>query len=226
MISTFKKSKFTIKTFKALKKSFRCFIPLQKRNIQGKIHFITFSNKLFFIDFGFKYEIESFANELKLRIPNDLSLKMKCNFIKTLSFVEFNLIILRNFFLNKVLIETKKNNIDFKIFSFLFFLQQKCKMTKKTKQKKYYIKGRILNQIRGGFAVGICGYIAFMPASQVLLKNFGSVTFFYILSVDLEKHILVISQRKINGLLRRQLKKLGSRFLNFEKKNISMKTLR
>ena len=108
MIATLKKSKFTIKTFKTFKKSLRCFIPLQKRNIQGKIHFITFSNKLFFIDFGFKYEIESFGNELKLRIPNDLSLKNKCNFIKTLSFVEFHITVSKNSFLNKILIEKKK----------------------------------------------------------------------------------------------------------------------
>lgn len=221
MISTLNKSKFITKTFKTFKKSVRCFIPLQKRTIQGKIHFVTFSNNLLFVDFGFKYEIESFENELKLCIPNDLSLKEKCNYIKTLSFIEFNIIVLRNFFLNKILIEKRKNNLDFKIFSFVFFLQQK----RKSKQKRYYIKGRILNRIKGGFAVGISGYVGFLPLSHGLLKNFGRITLFYILSIDLEKSILVVSQMKINGILRRQLKKLGSRFINFDK-NISINSIR
>nr|YP_009476612.1 ribosomal protein S1 [Chroomonas placoidea]AVM81105.1 ribosomal protein S1 [Chroomonas placoidea] len=156
-----------------------------------------------------------------MRIPDSLSLKEKCNYIKSLSLIEFNIVLLRNFFLNKVLIEKKKNNIDFKMFSFLFFLQQK----RKNKQKKYYVKGRILNRIRGGFAIGISGYIGFLPLSHTLLKHFGRVTLFHMLSIDTEKRILMISQMKINGILRRQLKKLGSRFINFEK-NIPIKILR
>ena len=213
MISTFKKSKFTVKTFKTFKKSFRCFIPLQKRNIQGKIHFVTFSSKLFFIDFGFKYEIESFAHELKLCTENSLSLKSRCNYIKSLSFVEFNITVLRDLFLNKILIEKKNFKIGFKFFCSLLQKQKEL-----DKQKKVYIKGRILNQIRGGFAVGISGYIAFLPLSHALLKSFGRAEFFYLLSVDLKKPGLVISQRRVDSILKRKLKKLGSRFINFETK--------
>lgn len=222
MKANIKKNKFIIKTFKIFKNSIRCFNPLEKRTIQGKIHFITFSNNLLFIDFGFKQEVECFTNELNLRIPNNLSLKEKCNYIKYLSLIEFDIILLQTFFFNKILIKKKQKTISFKTFSDLLFLdKKKNKSRKKIKQinKKSLIKGRFFNSIKGGFAIGIYGHIAFLPLSHAVFKNFGQLSLFYFLFVDSKKQNAIVSQKKITGILKKQLEKLGSRFI-IKKKRI------
>lgn len=210
------KNKFITKTLKIFKNSIRCFSPLHKRSLEGKIHFITLSNDLLFIDFGFKYEVECFTNELHLRIPKTLSLKNKCNYIKSLSLITFEIIFLQSFFFNKILIKKKKKIMNLKVFRDIFLLdKKKNKYRKKNRQthKKSFVKGRFLNIIRGGFSIGIFGHIVFLPSSHALFKSFGQLSLFYFLFVDLKKCNAIVSQRKITGVLKKQLEKLGSRFI-------------
>lgn len=202
--------KYSYKTLKLFKSSICCFIPLTKRLIIGKIHVINFSNDILFLDFGFKHEAEIFKNELQLRISIQ-SLKETFNFMKPTSMVQFNIITLETTFFNKVFIEKQKNIIDLKLFYFILLLQNK------NKQFKHYIKGRFLNVIKGGYAVGLCGYIAFLPLSHALFKKFGLMSLFHLLTIDIEKQIFVVSQSKIDTLLRKQLKKLKSRFFILKK---------
>ena len=211
-----KTNKFVTKPLKTFKNSVRCFNPLQKRIIQGKIHFATFSNNLLFIDFGFKQEAECFLHELNLRLPNTLSLRDKCNYIKSNSLIEFDIVSLQTFFFNKILIKKRRQIMSFKTFYDILCLdKQKVKARKKTRQvhKKILLKGRFFNPIRGGYAVGIYGHIAFLPLSHAVFKNFGQLNLFYFLSVDFKKENVIISQKKITSILKKQLEKLGSRFI-------------
>lgn len=210
------KNKFITKTLKNFKSSIRCFSPFHKRSLEGKIHYITLSNDLLFIDFGFKYEVECFTNELNLRISKTSSLKNKCNYIKSLSFITFEITSLHSFFFNKILIKKKKKLMNFKVFRDIFLLdKKKNKYRKKNRQinKKSFVKGRFLNVIRGGFSIGIFGHVVFLPLSQASFKSFGQLSLFYFLFVDLKKYNAIVSQKKIKSLLKKQLEKLGSRFI-------------
>jgi hypothetical protein len=178
--------------------------------VKGKTHFITVSNDILYLDFGFKHEVEVFKNEFRTRLSSTLSINKLCNYIKPISTVLFNIVALESFFFHKILIETQKNHINLQLFYFLLLLQNK----NQNKPIKYYIKGRFLNPLKGGLAIGVCGYVSFLPLSHALFKKFGLCALFYILSIDIEKKIFVVSQSKIDIRLRKQLKKLKARFLN------------
>lgn len=211
-----KNNKFVTKTFLNFKKSIRCFNPLQKRTILGKIHFVRLLNNLLFIDFGFKQEVECFTHELNLRIPNKLSLKEKCNYIKSASFIEFKIIFLQSFFFNKILIKKIQKIMNLNAFRDIFYIDiKKNRYRKKRRQlkRKVLIKGRFFNPIRGGFAIGVFGHIVFLPLSHAVFKCFGQLTLFYFLFIDFEKRNIIVSQKKITSLLKKQLEKLGSRFI-------------
>ena len=77
------------------------FISTKKKQkfIEGKIYVCKFSNKLFFIDFGYKYEIEIFSHELNLRLPVLNSITKQCNYVKKYSSIQFNIMVFHNFFL-------------------------------------------------------------------------------------------------------------------------------
>lgn len=176
----------------------------KQKFIEGKIHVCKFSNNLLFIDFGYKYEIEIFSYELNLRIPKPNSITNQCSFIKNYSFVQFNIVVFHTFFLNNFTIKIKKEKLSTKILFYILLKQ---------KQKKIFLKGRIIDIIRGGFSVGICGYIAFLPKSHSFFKFLGKLTFFYLLSVNFVRKSFVVSQKNINKTIKRRLLKLGSRLV-------------
>lgn len=182
------------------------FISTKKKQklIEGKIHNCKLSNNLLFIDFGFKYEIEIFSTELHLRIPQFQSVLNQCNFVKQHSILNFNIIVLHTFFLNNFDIKTKKSKLSSKTLFYILLKQ---------KRKKIFLKGRIIDSIKGGFSVGICSYIAFLPNSHSFLKYMGKITFFFLLSVNFARKSFVVSQRNINKTIKRKLLKLGSRLV-------------
>jgi DNA-directed RNA polymerase subunit E'/Rpb7 len=195
---------------KSFKNSIICFSPQKKRIIEGKIDIITFYNSSVYIDFGFRAEIESFLSELLLRIPSFLSITAKCNFLKRSSLFEFKLIALQSFFLHEIIIE-KHYLINFNLFIFLF--------SKQKMNKKRYIKGRVLNLTKGGYCIGISGFVGFLPNSHTFLKLkkvVGAKNNFYIIKIDKKKQSFVLSQRHLDKIVKRRLLKLGSR-INFLK---------
>jgi ribosomal protein S1 len=209
-----KKHKFNSNTYKLFKNSITCFGPLQKRIIEGKIDVIISKDKLVFIDFGFLNEIESFLTELSLRIPEFFCLTTKCNFIKKFSSFEFKVVVLQSFFLNETIIK-KHYFLNFNVFLFIF-LKQKQK-------KKRYIKGRILNLTKGGYSIGVCGFVGFLPNSHTLLKlskSIGIINSFYIITINKKKKNFIFSQRRMEKILKRRLLKLSSRLMYLEKFNI------
>lgn len=182
------------------------FISTKKKQkfIEGKLHVCKFSNNLFFIDFGYKYEIEIFGYELNLRLSKLTSIIKQCAFIKRYSVIHFKIIVFHTFFLNNFDIKTKKLKLSTKILFYILLKQ---------KRKKIFLKGRTLDIIRGGYSVGICGYIAFLPKSHAFFKLLGKITFFYLLSVNFARKSFVVSQKYINKTIKRRLLKLGSRLI-------------
>lgn len=210
---TSKKNKFINQTYQAFKKSSLCFSPLQNRTVQGKAHFIMFSNDLVLVDFGFKSEVQFLTNELHLHVYKLRSFREKISHIQKYAIVEFNILTLQSSFFRDVSIQSQKRVIDFKFFQ-LYFVQQQ---QKKIKRKSPSVKGRLLNSIRGGFSVGICGYIAFLPLSHSLHKDFGKMSLFHILAINPERSTFVVSQKKMDKILRERLKTLGSRLAYVQK---------
>jgi|688.fasta_scaffold718842_1 ribosomal protein S1 len=189
--------------------------PKKKQKLtEGKITNIQFSNNLCFIDFGFKAEIEIFFNELNLRIPKLSSVVQQCNFIKQYSILRFKITNLNNFFLNKIEIKLKKTKLSSKILFYILLKQKK---------KRIFLKGRLINVIRGGFSVGLCGYIAFLPKSHSFFKFLGKVTLFFLLSLNFIRKSFVVSQRSITKIVKRRLLKLGSRLVYIKNSGIKKK---
>lgn len=106
----------------------------------------------------------------------------------------------------------------------IFYLEIKKnryrKRHRQLKKIKILIKGRFFNSIRGGFAIGVYGHIVFLPFSHAVLKSFGQINLFYLLSIDLQKANIVVSQKNIATVLKKHLEKLGSRFIYYKKKVI------
>jgi hypothetical protein len=205
-------NKFNQKVLNIFKKSVQCFGPLHKRFTKGKIE-IIFSNNLLFIEFGFKYKLECFASDLKLRIPNFFSLKGKFTYIQKQNLINFNILVLQSFFFNETLIFKKKkltNILEFKLFYLLW---------SKLRKNKFFLKGRILNALKGGFSVGFLGFIAFLPKSHALYAHVGCHNAFYILAVNLEKQTFIVSQKRIDKIVKRRLLKFGSKLIFLKKIN-------
>jgi ribosomal protein S1 len=192
------------------------FISTKKKQkfIEGKIYVCKFSNKLFFIDFGYKYEIEIFSHELNLRLPVLNSITKQCNYVKKYSSIQFNIMVFHNFFLNNFDIKTKKLKLSTKILFYILLKQ---------KRKRIFLKGRIIDIIRGGFSVGVCGYITFLPKSHAFFKSLGKLGFFYLLSANFARKSFIVSQRHIHKTIKRRLLKLGSRLVYIKNQNYSKK---
>ena len=60
-------------------------------------------------------------------------------------------------------------------------------VVKQVYNNKYFIKGRILNPIKGGMAVGFCGVVAFLPMSYFTTSTMGRLNIFYIVSLEIKK---------------------------------------
>lgn len=88
--------------------------------------------------------------------------------------------------------------------------------------RKRYVKGRLLNLTRGGYCIGIFGFIGFLPNSHTFLKiskSIGVKNNFYIIKIDNNKKSFIISQRHMDKIFKRRLLKLGSRLTYLKKFN-------
>ena len=86
---------------------------------------------------------------------------------------------------------------------------------KKSYKYKCILKGKILNSIRFGFSVGICGLIGFLPKRFFLSKSNNSL--FIISSLDPLKKTFILSQNGINKLCSRIIIKLSSKIMYISK---------
>ena len=194
-----KTHKFNNQAHINLKKHIITYTPLKEQIIEGNIDLINASNNQLLVDFGFRTNIEVFSSELQLRVPLSLSLTKKCNYIKKFSQFNFKLTVLQHFFLNEILIQ-KHSWLNFMLLVKVFKKQKNT--------KKYQLKGRILNETKGGYAIGFTGLVGFLPKSHAFLrstKRIGLGTSFYIISVNKSKKTFLVSQRRIGKILKRRL---------------------
>lgn len=194
-----KPNKFKNQAYINFKEQVITFTPLKEQIIEGNVDLINASNDQVFVDFGFRTNIEVFQSELQLKIPLVLSLTKKCNYIKNCSQFNFKLTVLQHFFLNEILIQ----KYSWPNFMLLVKLFEKQKNT-----KKIQLKGRILNKIKGGYAISFTGLIGFLPKSHAFFRSttkIGFGTSFYIISVNKSKKMFLLSQRRIGKILKRRL---------------------
>lgn len=199
-------NKFNFKNDFLFKTSIDCFGAHQNRIYVGKIDFINSQNNSVLIDSGFPSGIMCFLYELKLKAPREISdLTNRYNYIKKLSTFKFKIIGLQTFFDNQVLI--KKHYIShITLFNYI--------LNKQNDNKKFYLKGRVLNITKGGYSIGLCGYVGFLPNSHCFYSNkIGSIIGVYVLSINKASNtLIVLSQKRLEKNLERQLWKLSSQF--------------
>lgn len=179
-------SKYMLYSNNQFKLSIHCFALFENRFVEALIY----NNKNeSYIDFGFKY-------------LNTINLENK----KT-KYLVFKTILLKNLYNDISLNHTNYKN-DF-VYSFMWSI------LKKAYKYKCILKGKILNSIRFGFSVGICGLIGFLPKKHFLSRS--NISLFSVMSLDLLKKTFILSQRDLNRFCTRVVFKLSSKIMYISK---------
>jgi ribosomal protein S1 len=136
--------------------------------------------------------------------------------------IKYLILLDREIILYKKLYELKIIHME-TAFTCIFFKFNKQKINKKIsrllkilnriKKKKIFIKGRILNDIKGGFAVGSIGLICFLPKSRAFNCKVGYVYSFLIFSIDNYRHSFVLYRKGPFLIEKLQNKNLAKRVL-------------
>jgi len=165
-----------------IKKHLNCFSLFNNRVLEGFVYVV---NNDVFVDFGFKYIIESsYHNHSKYSIILKI-LKLETLFNDS----EID-------YLNV------KNNINHKL---------NWPFIKKAFNIRCILNGKILNPIKDGFSVGICGFVGFIARKETITNNTNFKSIFNIISIDILKKTFVVSQKQLDRTIFRVLFKLSSR---------------
>ena len=178
---TVNSKKFFKDDFILVKKHLNCFSLFNNRALEGLVHI---TNNDTFIDIGFKYIV-------------------KTNIYDNNKYFTFLKILKLETLFNDSEIDylSIKNNINYKLnWSFI----------KKAFNIKCILNGRILNPIKDGFSVGICGFIGFLSRKDIVISNVKFKSVFNIVSVDIFKKTFVVSQKQLDKTIFRVLFKLSS----------------
>lgn len=81
---------------------------------------------------------------------------------------------------------------------------------KKAFNIKCILSGKILNTIKNGFSVGICGFIGFMPKKHSIISYPGNKSVFNIINIDILKRTFILSQKQLHKSIFRILFRLSS----------------
>ena len=170
------------------KTSLNCFNLFENRIIEG----VVFQYSDFaVIDVGFKHLIKI---DLPSKLSNTLILKI----------IEFD-----NLFndLNINYMELK-NDLNYRF---------TWSILKKAFQYKCFLIGKVLNPVRNGFSIGICGFVGFIPKRYFTNNHNKTSSVFIISHIDLIKKTFVLSQKQINKITARTLFKLSSQIIYVSK---------
>ena len=181
-------NRFFSKNINNLKSFMNCFALFKNRFIEGQV--FKMKNGLV-LDIGFKYTVDLYKNSSNK-----------------------NIIFL---ILNKS--ETLFN--DFCIIQLDLFANYIYKFNwviiKKIFQNKYLIMGRFLNIMHGGFSVGVCGAVGFLPKKCFIISNKNMISIFSIINLNLVKKTFTLSQKHINKIVSRALFKISSKIIYIAK---------
>ena len=164
-----------------VKKHLNCFSLFNNRALEGFVHII---NNDTFVDIGFKYIVKTSYHDHNKYFTFLKVLKLETLF----NDCEFDYLSI-------------KNNINHKLnWSFI----------KKAFNVKCILNGRVLNPIKDGFSVGICGFVGFMSRKDTVVNNVNFRSVFNIVSIDIFKKTFVVSQKQLDKAIFRVLFKLSS----------------
>ena len=164
-----------------VKKYLNCFSLFNNRALEGFAY--TVNNDVF-LDIGFKYILKT-----NIHNHNNYFTFLKVLKLETL----FND--------SEIDYLSIKNNINHKLnWSFI----------KKAFNVKCILNGRILNPIKDGFSVGICGFVGFISRKDAVINNVNLKSVFSIISIDIFKKTFVASQKQLDKAIFRVLFKLSS----------------
>lgn len=161
-----------------LKSSLGCYQTTAERVFEG-----FFCNKTLYLDFGLKYKI--FLEQEK---ENDV------------------------YELHDFKIRMRETPFDDSFFCLKFLKEQNdynrfLRNLLRIKEKKTIVRGRILNRIKGGYAVGCNSWVGFLPKSKSYKCKVGSAYAFSILTLKVNNFSFVIG-RKRSILKRKKWKKI------------------
>ncbi len=177
-------NRFFFKNTNDLKNFMNCFALFKSRFIEGQILHIK---NLYILDIGFKYSLDLCKNYSNKNIIF-LKLKKAETLFNNFSISELDLL------------------ADY-IYKFNWII------IKKIFQNKYLVLGRFLNIVHGGFSIGICGAIGFLPKKFFVISNKNMVSIFSIINLNLIKKTFIVSQKHINKIVARTLFKLSSKIM-------------
>jgi len=164
-----------------VKKHLNCFSLLNNRALEGFVHIV---NSDTFVDIGFKYIVKT-----SCRDHNKYFTFLKVLKLETL----FND--------SEIDYLSIKNDINHRLNWFFI---------KKAFNIKCILNGRVLNPIKDGFSVGICGFVGFMSRKDTVINNVNFRSVFNIVSIDIFKKTFVVSQKQLDKAIFRILFKLSS----------------
>nr|YP_010577923.1 ribosomal protein S1 [Cryptomonas pyrenoidifera]UZP15143.1 ribosomal protein S1 [Cryptomonas pyrenoidifera] len=181
--------KFFKNDIQEFKNSLNCFSLFEDRITEGANFELSDSIS---IDVGFKYIIK-----IKKGSSHNYYTLLKLIKLETLfndSLIDFS---------------NSKNNLNKK---------SNWLIIKKAFDIKCFLPGKILNPIKNGFSVGVCGFIGFMPKKYALDSYSNLKSVFIINNIDVLKKTFILSQRQIDKTTFRVLFKLSSQ-LSYISKN-------
>lgn len=171
-------NKFNKNSYALIKKSLNCYHCFDDNRILDGISF-RIKNRIY-LDFGNKYLLEIVDSF----ILNNFFFKV--NHSQNIS----NILIVNRMVLKKT-------------FSDLYVWI----LIKKAYYKRYFLKGRFLNNLKSGFAIGICGFVGFLPKTLSLSNN-SNCSIYFIQKLDIDKKIFILSQKSLKKLASKILFKL------------------
>lgn len=190
-------NRFTNKQQTAIKNWLPCYKLERNRIIEGEIK--KSNSNLIHITTQLKYDIHFYTDKTdNLTLQDEKLAQLRLNSLESL----FNTITV-----NRSTVQKEQN------------LNYTREIVKQVYNNKYFIKGRILNPIKGGMAVGFCGVVAFLPMSYFTTSTIGRLNIFYIVSLDIKKNMIVVSQKNLNKRVHRILRKLASRLIFLNESN-------
>lgn len=141
---------------------------------------VYFSNSSFYLTFG-----------------NMFLLKVAETFV-------MNTFFLKATFFNCFFLGLRINRLVFKKFTSDVFI-----LIRRAYYQKNFVKGRFLNTLKGGFAIGICGFVGFLPKMLCAFSIIKTYSVYFVQKFDLIKKVFTLSQKSINKLTSRVLFKLN-----------------
>ena len=162
---------------------------------------------------------ESHCTRHKDNIIFDFGLKHKLKTFDIISTTEKS-----NFIISKIKnFETPYNEIlaDFESYRRIQINNELLRLFKEKFNLKSFVKGRVLNNTKRGFSIGVCGLVGFLSINNVVKLNKDKTILLYIESMNTNQGIINFSQKNIHKKTHKTLLKLASKIVFVYESNLN-----